>query len=333
MEKKRNCSIDIFRYFCAVLIVVIHTSLFSDINTGLSDIFVNILPRIAVPFFFAVSGYYYIGKLEQGKKAFAPYIKKLVITYTVWSVIYFVWDFILWGHKSIKGFAASSLRTFFLDGSHYHLWFMVGLIISVCVVTLFYKLKMQKLLIPIGIILAVFGCLSCAYSVIGDKIPLFNNLLNWQYFLMVRRYLFTGLPFFILGLAVRKLQVRVNSLSIKSHWAIVACAVAVWIVEIILVRKLNLENGVTVSAGLFPLTGAVLLLLFRCPAANQSKAASVCKPLSGFTYYSHALVIEIIAKTVDLPTVPTFIITVAATAVLGLAIYKLNNKYLNILAN
>lgn len=83
MVKQRNCSIDIFRYVCAVLVVAIHTQPFSDLHTGLGFVFTQILPRIAVPFFFLVAGYFYTGKLESGKPCFLPYVKRLFITYFI----------------------------------------------------------------------------------------------------------------------------------------------------------------------------------------------------------------------------------------------------------
>lgn len=136
MSKTRNCSVDIFRYICALLITAIHTSLFTDINDGLGYIFTAVLPRIAVPFFMAVAGYFYIKKLEEGKKPFFDYIKRILITYSIWSVIYYISDFISWGHTSIKGYIVNCLMSFFISGSHYHFWFFPALIFSVCAVTL-----------------------------------------------------------------------------------------------------------------------------------------------------------------------------------------------------
>ena len=40
----RNCSIDIFRYICAIMVVAIHTSPFSEINDELGYVFTQIVP-------------------------------------------------------------------------------------------------------------------------------------------------------------------------------------------------------------------------------------------------------------------------------------------------
>ena len=67
--KTRNCSIDIFRYICAVMVIAIHTNPFLDASKKLGYIFSQIVPRIGVPFFFAVAGYFYIQKQSAGRAA------------------------------------------------------------------------------------------------------------------------------------------------------------------------------------------------------------------------------------------------------------------------
>ena len=86
--KTRNSSIDIFRIICAIMVIAIHTHPFEDINGRLSYVFTQVIPRIAVPFFFCVMGYYYLKKLETGEKIFKSYILKYIKIYLIWSVIY-----------------------------------------------------------------------------------------------------------------------------------------------------------------------------------------------------------------------------------------------------
>ena len=70
----RNNSIDLFRYLCAILVVIIHSPFWRD--WGNFGIFIgDVFTRIAVPFFFATSGYFYIKKLIYGSTAF---LKQLI---------------------------------------------------------------------------------------------------------------------------------------------------------------------------------------------------------------------------------------------------------------
>ena len=325
----RNCSIDIFRYVAAVLIVVIHTSLFCDLNATLGVIFVDIIARIAVPFFFAVAGFFYINKLEQGKKIFLPYVKKLIIPYSVWSAVYFIFDFIIWGHTSIKGFVVNCVRTYFIDGSHYHLWFMVALIYTVCTVTALYKLKLKNLVFPIAVILGVIGCLGSAYYEVGTKVPLLSSIYNSDYYILVRHIFLQSFPFFVLGGVVQKLKQRLVNAPTKVYVLILTFATAFWIVETALVYTLNIRSDIVISLGLIIFTAAVLLTLTRFPMPKAATASNSCRTLANFTYYAHPLAIELIEKYVGLPSILSFIIVTAVTFVLGLAIHRINNKYLN----
>ena len=82
---KKNCSIDIFRYIGALMVMSIHIHPFEDISDFWGKEFRSVFPRIGVPFFFCAAGYFYIRKLMKGKNPFLPYMKRLLTTYFVWS--------------------------------------------------------------------------------------------------------------------------------------------------------------------------------------------------------------------------------------------------------
>lgn len=84
MKPNRNCSVDIFKYVCAVIVVGIHTSIFTEKY--------DYIAKIAVPFFFAVNGYYYMKRLVNGESICFAYIKKLLVTYAMWTGIYYLFD-------------------------------------------------------------------------------------------------------------------------------------------------------------------------------------------------------------------------------------------------
>ena len=174
---KRNGSIDIFRYICAVMVVAIHTSPFYDINAHIGYVAAEVLTRIAVPFFFLTSGYFYIKKLHKDKSAFKDYLFRTLKTYTVWSGLYYLVDFLVWGHNNLKGFLAHCIYTFTVTGSHYHFWFFPALIVSICLVTLVYRIGLQRFLLPTSIVLYIIGCLGCSYSAVGHLVP----GLSWLY--------------------------------------------------------------------------------------------------------------------------------------------------------
>ena len=104
---KKNCSIDIFRYIGALMVMSIHIHPFEDISDFWGTEFRSVFPRIGVPFFFCAAGYFYIRKLMKGKNPFLPYMKRLLTTYFVWSCVYYLVDFLEWGKSDIRGFVKS----------------------------------------------------------------------------------------------------------------------------------------------------------------------------------------------------------------------------------
>ena len=89
--KQRNInSINYMKLLCAFLVVAIHTHPFQDINSIMHYYFSEVLVRIAVPFFFVSSGYFYIKSLIEGRNIFKKYIIRLLKTYVSWSFIYLI---------------------------------------------------------------------------------------------------------------------------------------------------------------------------------------------------------------------------------------------------
>lgn len=323
----RNCSIDIFRYFCAILIVIIHTHPFENYGANINYITSQIITRIGVPFFFAVAGYFYTQKLDKGQKIFVSYIKKIFTTYFIWSCVYFLIEFITWGYGQIKGFIVSGFIDFFIKGSYYHFWFFPALIISVCAVTLFYRLKLKKLIIPAGLFLYAIGCFGCSYNTIGIKIPLLSSLYNFSDFLVIRRIFMMGLPFFICGYIVNRIRERNITLNNKTLSALLCTAFIIWLAEIYLVLRMEWQDNIIITFSLFPLVIAVMLILLNNPLSDLNNISEKCRILANFTYYSHPLVMLII-KTVNgtTPRLFMFILTVVITAVIGLVLSKFKNN-------
>lgn len=332
--KKYN-SIDILRLLCAVMVVAIHTEPLMEYQ-NLSGYFATyIFPRLGVPFFFAVSGYFYINGLLQGRKVFLKYIKRLLAIYTIWSLIYYLVDFIevLRNHYSIKEFAINSVNNFFLSGSNYQLWFFPTLIFCVIVTTLFRR-QLAGLTV-ISLLLYSVGCLTGAYYKFGEQIPFINSLYNSSQLETIRRNLLMGLPFFLLGYILIKLYPKLDK--IKSKVLILAfCLIfALFLAEIFIGKALSLQANIIMTVFLYPLLALVLVLCLRYPLPQWELTARFCKISANFMYYSHPLFMFIMSRTLtglfDLTLSGTaeFLLTCLLTVLSSFIIYKINNRHLN----
>ncbi|WP_429745582.1 acyltransferase family protein [Bacillus salipaludis] len=135
-----NNAVDVMKFICAILVVIIHAPPLLSYGETANFILVDIIARIAVPFFFVCAGYFFFNKInlkngnvEKGSynlKVLKKYVFHLVNIYTFWTVFYLIWWIPLWYNggnltlANMKGYFLS----IFISGSFYHLWYIVALI-------------------------------------------------------------------------------------------------------------------------------------------------------------------------------------------------------------
>ena len=203
---RKNYTIEIFRLVSAILVVVIHTEPFFDINFHLGILF-QVITNIAVPFFFCISGYFISMKIREKENYIKNYSIKILKLYVFWSIVYFSYDF-FYERIYIKGYSflyavASYLRHFIFSGSHGHLWFLPALICAVVLLNYFIKKKASLNLISIiSIGLFILGLIGHP----GEYYHLFINgygqniisIYN-KIFITTRNGLFFAFPMVFLG--------------------------------------------------------------------------------------------------------------------------------------
>ena len=168
--RNRNDTVDLFKFISSILIIGIHTNLFVDINDTLNFAVVDIICRLAVPFFAVCSGYFLSKSLAKNEYVAKPIKKqewKLIKLYALWAVLYLAYSIPTWirsGWMSFGAFKDYALATV-TQGCHYHLWYLISLIYAL---PLFYLcvrfIKNRKLLFVIMIVLYIIKALSYGYS-------------------------------------------------------------------------------------------------------------------------------------------------------------------------
>lgn len=167
---KRNYTIDLFKFISSIFIIGIHTNLFVDINDALNFAVVDIICRLAVPFFAVCSGYFLsmsLMKNEYGAKLIKKQEWKLIKIYFFWSVIFLFYSIPTWiktGWMSFNAFKDYTLA-FVTQGYHYHFWYLISLIYSLPLFYLSIRLiKKRKLLFVLMLLLYIIKTLSFGYS-------------------------------------------------------------------------------------------------------------------------------------------------------------------------
>lgn len=167
-KTKRNYTVDLFKFFAALLIIGIHTEPFSDINENVYFFVVNVFCRLAVPFFAVCSGYYITKTLNKNDYRIATIKRqeiKLIILYVIWTILYFLYDIpfaIKGGYFTIKNFIGYGINTF-TSGSSYHLWYLISLIYALPLFYLCVKHLKKKSIILLMIVLYCVKVISYGY--------------------------------------------------------------------------------------------------------------------------------------------------------------------------
>ena len=117
---------DRFRVPAALLVIAIHTGPLLSLNGEANYLLTDILARIAVPFFFSVSGWFLVPRLlREGRAALIPFVKKLLLLYGAAVLLYLPLN--LYNHTlEESGFAL--LRDVLFNGTFYHLWYFPALV-------------------------------------------------------------------------------------------------------------------------------------------------------------------------------------------------------------
>lgn len=178
-------NLDLAKFICALLVIIIHTSPVENISKLAHFYLENVIARVAVPLFFAMSGFLFFGKLDYADGRIARTrenfsrllrtIRKNTILYVVWSVIYLAiilpeWYAVgWWGWTAVKDW----FHSFLFIGSYYHLWYLLSLILAVpALYVLLRVVPVSRIWIVVSG-LWVLECLVYSYAWIGiDQIPL-----------------------------------------------------------------------------------------------------------------------------------------------------------------
>lgn len=255
-KKKKYGAVDVAKYVSALLVVCIHTYPFYEVSPVLNTYWIQTVCRLAVPFFFVVSGFFFFRKIVKGdeesnKEALINYEKRLGKIYLTWTVIYLpytIWDYAHANFHIYHIFAY--LRDVLLNGSYYHLWFLPALMLATYIVYHLYTNKNLKCALIVSFILYVLGYLINVYTPIWESMPTISFFFGFftKVLVTARNGIFFGPMFVTLGLLLsktRRLPHRVSMIG--------------WLVSfILLVIEVTIYNGLGI---LRDLTSMYLMLI------------------------------------------------------------------------
>ncbi len=169
--------IDITRMIAAILVIAIHISPFGQISPDIDFFITRILGRLAVPFFFIVTGYFIFRHGYPTDEKIKSTFKNLMKWYFISVVIYI--PLMVYNHYfSQENLAVNILKDIFIDGTFYHLWYFPAVMIGL-VIVLFLKSQFttRTCLIITGLLYGI-GLCGDAYHGLAVQVPMLDTMLN-----------------------------------------------------------------------------------------------------------------------------------------------------------
>jgi len=169
VSSKRYATLDIFRLFFAFLIIAIHTSPLLSFNDTADFILTRIFARLAVPFFFMVTGYFLY--LHKGNKQYiGAFYKKIAVIYSSAILLYLPLNFYT-GYFGKSEFWRQIGKDIFFNGTFYHLWYFPAVMVGFLLVILLVQKTGFRTAFIIAIILYMIGLCGDSYYGLITQIP------------------------------------------------------------------------------------------------------------------------------------------------------------------
>lgn len=339
-DKKVYSNIDLLKFIFSFFIVMIHTSLFADVNITVHYIFENIITRIAVPFFFVSSGFFFAKSFEYNKQKKVAGTKtnfkrlrkiewRIILLYAVWSFIYlFIALPVNYGGWSIKNIADYFI-TSVVRCSYYHLWYVYALVFAYPILYFLMRHLNPKVVAGICISFYVAGVFvnSYAYLLPLDGITsFFEGISDATGYYLVSNIIFRAIPLMWLGIVIARNRKKPNKFI-----CVIGAAVCfgLYFTENMLLN--NFTNGK--AAGHYLIFSALCVcFIFLCAVqfkktVNKENGIRLRK-MSTVIYCLHAI-IQIVLSNYLIPEINSFalfLLTSVITTGISVAIVLLSEK-------
>ena len=272
--------LDAMKLLCAFLVVYIHT--YNGDWGIVGSWFKSVITSAAVPFFFIVSGFFYIKGLMRNKfhkDYFLKYFRRLLLFYIVWTIISIPvsWLCTVRGHPdytlSLK--VVFLFRMFFFSGSCGYYWYVISLIYCCPVLYFFISKGWNKYLYILAVLMFGIGIWYNSSS--------YDNNMMFQFIHVVfgseRNFINQGLFYMSLGcfFANHELKMNYKSASVIFLLAIVILLRTLEVVfmpisvlqalvaVLLFILALNIRVGFSVEMSFYIRKWSTALYMIHCP--------------------------------------------------------------------
>ena len=275
--------IDLMKFLCAILIVIIHIDPFTCDVSGLREYvnfgLQNYICRIAVPFYFVCSGFFLFRKMPSYKpdidviKKYCFRIFKLI---GIWHVI------LRWGGT-------------------YHLWYLSATVVAVILLSLCFHFGIKdKIICLLACFFYIIGLLGDSYhgmSAYFANIPVVESIAIYYgiVFGTTRNGVFMGFVFVLMGALFSHCKVILRPLPAFIGFVV---SMAGMFIEVCLLKMNNIPIAYNMYIFLLPTVYFMFSFAYSIPLKDHAIYKHL-RNIGMFIYLLHLLVNEIVSQVIS----------------------------------
>lgn len=280
-------TLDKFRILASILIVAIHTYPLSTINENLDFVFTHIFCRIGVPIFLMITGYFILPKAIQDKKSLMKYTKKIAKIYLLCMILYLPVNIYAGKLKGINFIGI--LKSIFIDGTFYHLWYFPALILGIWITYFIIKhIKNKNGLILVSI-LYVIGLFGDSYFGIAEKWTVTKTFYDaiFNIFDYTRNGLFYVPIFLYLGYIMKNINWKISK---RDNIIFILVSLVLMILEGMILHHFNLQRHDSMYFMLIP----TMIGIFNFILQNKNENNKHLRNIATTIYIIHPMFIIVV---------------------------------------
>ncbi|TQK62155.1 serine/alanine racemase [Brevibacillus sp. AG162] len=293
-NEKQYGGLDRFRIIAAILVIAIHTSPLLSISEWADFTLTRTIARVAVPFFFMCTGFFFLQKLgtdpNRNSSMLRQFLWKVGKLYLLSILLYLPVN--VYAGYFTDGFTLfSAVKDLLFNGTLYHLWYFPGIMLGVCISTFLYTRLSTWNTFWVTLLLYGIGLFGDSYFGLAQMSPYVDSIYQSMFTLFdyTRNGIFFAPVFIVIGGMIANTRRRKKK-KVSPYAIGLGLFGSMLVMEGLLLHAYQLQRHDSMYIFLIP----CMYFLFQLLLFWKGKNRPALRKLSLYVYVIHPLCIVLI---------------------------------------
>ncbi|GEC89741.1 serine racemase VanT catalytic subunit [Brevibacillus brevis] len=293
-NEKQYGGLDRFRIIAAILVIAIHTSPLLSISEWADFTLTRTIARVAVPFFFMCTGFFFLQKLgsdyNRNASMLRQFLWKVGKLYLL-SILLYLPVNVYAGYFTDGLTLFSAVKDLLFNGTLYHLWYFPGIMLGVCISTFLYTRLSTWNTFWVTLLLYGIGLFGDSYFGLAQMSPYVDSIYQSMFTLFdyTRNGIFFAPVFIVIGGMIANTRRRKKK-KVSPYAIGLGLFGSMLVMEGLLLHAYQLQRHDSMYIFLIP----CMYFLFQLLLFWKGKNRPALRKLSLYVYVIHPLCIVLI---------------------------------------